>query len=1596
VVEHRSAPHQDQPVVRLKGPGPRRARAFSCFVDHHPVLQAQAFIWVNCLTCLQHVDPADIFIHATQQIGSELRVWLAHQRVNIIDTEPFDGRNPYCNKLAQLPTFSGGDFGQVVLMDCDTAWVGGEDLPAGLPVAARIVDHAVPAPQVLESIFNASGLGAPVWRSVVFPQGDHDITDLNNCNGGVYICSGEFISELAPRWKHWALWCLDNNHLFGQYATHADQVGFALAMRELGEKVHPLEIRWNYPTHLPTQQLPDITPQIIHYHREMTNELRLKTVGVPAVDDSIEELNQYITGWMRDNTVYTTFWNFHYAVGRSDDIGHDPVGAALETKRQLISAALGSLEDCLVVDVGCGDLELTRHLGISKYLGLDIAETAIALSREKRPDWSFRLTQRGDAIPHGDVVLCVDVLTQQPDEYRFFDLIGRLALATGHRLIATGYEAPPEAISDLTQYHVPITDALRWTGQFAEIEVIGHYGDITAVAAHKANEPRPDETCRQNKVADLVQRMRDAGLADFNALLTFKRDLIESLGIEEAFRTYGTLQVPDSDHLALARVKSQFSYAKTLAEHFVEIEPGGATFTMPPPTVVGTQQAPELTNTARSLYVACLGEARVRGRSAVIEVDGAALFDFQGDELKQYGDDIDLDPAVFAGNKELVWLIEPRDDLDTVSLDSAFTLLGLNTGSFGDWMMYFLPKYVAAEMSGLLPKVPILMPAEIPETILQCLRLMAPPEAEIVQLPTFVTARVRHLWCVSSLGRAELRENLDGGFDFGSLAPPPERFARVVQEIARRGRRALDGEGGPERVVLARKGTRWRRLLNDDKIYAIARKYNFVAAYPEDLTFVEQIKLVSNARFIIVPEGSAISLCYFAPKHVKVLLLGHSRFAGVALYNVLLGALEADITVIAGPVAQAYGPHAIRSDYSIDETLFENFLASAFGDGGLVSAAALCDTDHMPRSPRRIAEYEGAPVTEIPRMIDAMTADRASSADDLGGRRLLGEPIEELVSPIIAVLGMHRSGTSLCAHILSVLGVDMTDDVDAQSSNEKGQWERLELRELHDRILGRFNRGYYGAGHDLPLPAGWWADPGVRELREAIVAFLRRRMRNGAAFGFKDPRTTRLLPVWRQIFDELQLAPKIVLCLRNPAQVARSLAARDGLPPEAGECRWFCYMTEMLGNLPDDEVCVIEYEDWFRDPSINLQKLRVFLGLPADRRSTELDAAVSQIIDPYLRHDEPGLTEPRLPLVRALYSLARDFPRDGSSRENLRELIDQFAGFREVYRPLCSRLEDIATTAAAARSEFEAALAQRDASLAETGRRNAELAAALAAKEAALAELEAGFAQLRDQLTSQQAAAAELSATLAEVTEDRDTARQTAAQLEEIAEVAQSAIDTLRDRLAQAEGERDVLRGVVARLEEERNDLTVERDELTVERDELTAERDHLMADGENWVDAAIFSEAQRVARSRRRRGWRLGRYVLHMAPARGRGSPMYRADRARAAREWQRAARFYVDALAQLPGKHPAIWVQLGHALKEAGRPVAAEFAYRQAVALDERNAAALVPLGQILRQQGRDDEAVAVYRRALELALPGDQRAFAVSELTALAQHAGAPERE
>ncbi len=98
---------------------------------------------------------------------------------------------------------------------------------------------------------------------------------------------------------------------------------------------------------------------------------------------------------------------------------------------------------------------------------------------------------------------------------------------------------------------------------------------------------------------------------------------------------------------------------------------------------------------------------------------------------------------------------------------------------------------------------------------------------------------------------------------------------------------------------------------------------------------------------------------------------------------------------------------------------------------------------------------------------------------------------------------------------------------------------------------------------------------------------------------------------------------------------------------------------------------------------------------------------------------------------------------------------------------------------------------------------------------------------------------------------------------------------------------------------------------------------------------------------------------------------PQYRSegDKARDNRDWQSAVENYRKYLELRPDD-VAIWVQLGHALKETRAVQEAESAYTQAVLLSPDDADAQLQLGHVLKQLDRPKRAAAAFREVMKLA--------------------------
>lgn len=266
---------------------------------------------------------------------------------------------------------------------------------------------------------------------------------------------------------------------------------------------------------------------------------------------------------------------------------------------------------------------------------------------------------------------------------------------------------------------------------------------------------------------------------------------------------------------------------------------------------------------------------------------------------------------------------------------------------------------------------------------------------------------------------------------------------------------------------------------------------------------------------------------------------------------------------------------------------------------------------------------------------------------------------------ILLIVGMHRSGTSLCGHLINTLGYDVTDKTGPAFDNPKGHWERSDAVAFHDRILAAMRRHWASPAHTAPLPPAWWGRPDIRAIRNEMISWLARLIETSPHFAIKDPRLSLLLPVWREICAELAIEADHIFCVRHPAQVVRSLVHRDKMAVVEAEFRWFIYNIRAVQGLGDAPVCVVPYEDWFAADSRNLGRITAYLNSPWRADDPMLRDAVGSIIDRDLRHDD-GSVYPSAPLAR-LHGLLEEAAEPGRFSRELLAYAAAFSDFERLF-----------------------------------------------------------------------------------------------------------------------------------------------------------------------------------------------------------------------------------------------------------------------------------------------------------------------------------------
>jgi hypothetical protein len=246
---------------------------------------------------------------------------------------------------------------------------------------------------------------------------------------------------------------------------------------------------------------------------------------------------------------------------------------------------------------------------------------------------------------------------------------------------------------------------------------------------------------------------------------------------------------------------------------------------------------------------------------------------------------------------------------------------------------------------------------------------------------------------------------------------------------------------------------------------------------------------------------------------------------------------------------------------------------------------------------------------------------------------------------------MHRSGTSAASRALQALSVHLGDNFfEPAPDNPTGYWEDKALVAINQRVLEELRLAW---DDTEPIPYERFAHHRIRLVQLHAVRYLESNLMQHPVWGFKDPRSIRLFPFWREVLRRSGTRDSYVLAIRHPLSVAASLFARQEIPLAKAQRLWLAHNVPFLHELRDKPLVVVDYDLLAEMPQAQLERIAAGLALPAQAgpNSAEIERFASGFLDGALRHNsfsnadfDAGTPEGRLArdAYLTLYDLASD------------------------------------------------------------------------------------------------------------------------------------------------------------------------------------------------------------------------------------------------------------------------------------------------------------------------------------------------------------------
>ncbi len=218
----------------------------------------------------------------------------------------------------------------------------------------------------------------------------------------------------------------------------------------------------------------------------------------------------------------------------------------------------------------------------------------------------------------------------------------------------------------------------------------------------------------------------------------------------------------------------------------------------------------------------------------------------------------------------------------------------------------------------------------------------------------------------------------------------------------------------------------------------------------------------------------------------------------------------------------------------------------------------------------------------------------------------------------VLVLGMHRSGTSALTRVFSLLGAGLPARLlTSRDGNETGHWESQTLIDYHDHLLSEHQSFWFDWRPFDPFRV---SVERRRQICSELSDLIRTEFRGASPVVVKDPRICRFVPLFLKAAGAAGYESRIVIPVRNPLEVAESLADRNGFRKGHSCLLWLRHVLDAEAESRGRPRAILAYEELLKDWRSAIAGLRALLGDVLSDPKEGVKKAIDDFLEGERRH----------------------------------------------------------------------------------------------------------------------------------------------------------------------------------------------------------------------------------------------------------------------------------------------------------------------------------------------------------------------------------------